>query len=295
MDQGGDAPDDASEEGSDYSDYGPLTVEQATPRFESAKAAARAGERGDLVSILTDSQYPAEFGKSVLADAKNGEPWAQVAVGAVYDLGMADREGTLVATKPESWGWLPGVEDPAAEGRAWMEKAAESGWAPAAIDFGLNLRFEEPDLGLVWLKKGLEKEGELSKKTAKMARKWVARLLEDADAPWEEQFAVRTQLADGGDEESVKWFGDRYRLGEGVEADLEKAKELYEKAAGAGSPGASTELAKMLEDVDDARAKELYEFAAEMAGDRYARTRLADKYGEEFYRVGEDEPDEEYY
>jgi TPR repeat protein len=40
-------------------------------------------------------------------------------------------------------------------------------------------------------------------------------------------------------------MGERYRDGDGVEKDLAKAKDYFEKAEAAGSPDATNELSKL--------------------------------------------------
>lgn len=53
------------------------------------------------------------------------------------------------------------------------------------------------------------------------------------------------EAADKGDAYGLMRMGERYRDGEGVEKDIEKAKKYLQKAVAAGSPTASEELSKL--------------------------------------------------
>jgi hypothetical protein len=52
-------------------------------------------------------------------------------------------------------------------------------------------------------------------------------------------------LADKGDPAGLDLMGDRYRDGDGVPKDLNKAREYFTKAAEAGMPGAAAELSNL--------------------------------------------------
>lgn len=57
--------------------------------------------------------------------------------------------------------------------------------------------------------------------------------------------ASNQAAADKGDAYGLMRMGERYRDGEGVEKDLAKAKEYFQKAANAGSETAAKELSKL--------------------------------------------------
>jgi hypothetical protein len=117
--------------------------------FMWATRLAARGVGGPLVSALTGGDWPVERCVEVLTAAQAGVAWAQLAVGEVYGLGMRDfQTGTLLATVDGAFGWLPGVADPRSEGRAWKQRAAAAGWAPAAIRLADELRVDAPEEAL---------------------------------------------------------------------------------------------------------------------------------------------------
>ncbi|HMV67626.1 MAG TPA: hypothetical protein PKA64_12310, partial [Myxococcota bacterium] len=70
--------------------------------------------------------------------------------------------------------------------------------------------------------------------------------------------------------------------------DPASARSWYERAAAAGSVEACRELGRMCEEgiggaVDEDRARALYEQAAELGGDVYARRRLVERFGLSWY------------
>ncbi|HNC99137.1 MAG TPA: hypothetical protein PKW90_23585, partial [Myxococcota bacterium] len=113
--------------------------------FSWAVRLAQRGELNELATALTDSDFPVEEQRQVLAAAKTGEPWAQVAVGMVYGNGMQDMAtGEMVATQPDGYGWLPAAPDPEKESEKWLEAAADSGWAPALLHLAYHYRLTAP-------------------------------------------------------------------------------------------------------------------------------------------------------
>jgi TPR repeat protein len=121
------------------------------------------------------------------------------------------------------------------------------------------------------------------------AQDLLVRLLDRVKAPIEARIAVRTRLAEAGDEASAAWIGDCHRKGTGVPKDLVQARARYERAN--GDVTALRELGKLCEkgqggskDLDRARA--LYEEAAELGADAYSRKRLAEKFGLTWYAKG---------
>lgn len=250
---------------------------------------AKAGDVGPLVSILTDSDWPAERLGAVLVAARGGAPWAQLAVGEVYGLGMRDAQG-LVAERDGGWGWLPGVAHPAAEARAWLERAAAAGWAAAALGLAFDLERADPGRALAHLRAAMRPDAQLTTKQRRMIPRLLAGLLARSGAPLAECFAAYEALAAAGDADALTWLADHHARGDGVPADMARARALYEAAAAAGHPGASRELGRIFEEgrgvpVDDARAQALYAQAAELGNDTFARERLAEKYGLVWYRT----------
>lgn len=266
---------------------GPLGGEQG---FDWAVRLAKMGETRPLGSALTNGDWPVEQPLAVLEAARQGEPWAQLAVGEVYGSGMEDTEtGVLVATVDGAYGWLPGVPDPAAEGRVWVERAAAAGWAPASLSLAEDDRFEQPERALAHLREALG--GALLPEQRSRAARHLPTLLDRCDAPFADRLAAYRDLADRGDGEALSWIADRLRLGDGLPHDVEAARALYERAAEAGAVDASRELGRMFEEgiggpQDDTRARELYEQAAELGNDSFSRDRLAEKYGLGFYARG---------
>jgi TPR repeat protein len=263
--------------------------------FPFAVTLAKRGETNPLVSALTSGDHDVEVYRGVLAAARAGEPWAQLAVAGVYDLGMADaRTGVLVATLPDGFGWLPAAADPEAEARVWVERARAAGWAPAHLFLAFADRFDAPDRALESLKAALASADDLTPEARARGRKLLPRLLDDLDAAWPERIAAWRVLADDDDGEALAWLGDRYRLGDGVEGDVAAARALYERAAAAADVDGCRELARMCEagvagPVDEDRARALYEQAAELGADAFSRDRLAGKYGLTWYARGPDE------
>ncbi|MDQ3032073.1 MAG: sel1 repeat family protein [Myxococcota bacterium] len=271
---------------------GPLDRERG---LEWAIALGRAGDTGSLVSALTNGSWPASRKREVLEEARRGAPWAQVAVGCVYRLGSVDQStGQRIASTENGYGWIAAAADPMAEGLAWLERAAEAGWAPALLQLAQEDCVDQPARGAARAAEALRAGGTLTPKQRKNAVRLIAELLERAEASIEEQLSPREQLVRAGDADSMAWLGDRYRLGEGVPRDVERARALYEQGVAGRSVDACRELGRMHEEgngvpVDDERARQLYERAAEMGADAFARDRLAEKYGLAWYARGADE------
>jgi len=252
-------------------------------------ALARLGDASDLVMALTNGSASSERCLGVLDAARLGEPWAELAVGGVYRLGMrsaATQE--LIATTENGYGWLPATPDPDAEGRSWIERAAARGWAAASLDLASADLAASPAQGLDHMRSALRDGGVLTPKQRKHAMRLHADLLERSNAPIAERIAAREPLADSGDADSIAWLGDRYRLGEGVDRDLARARALYERGVAGNSVDACRELGRMCEEglggePDSSRARELYELAAEQGADAFSRDRLAEKFGLAFY------------
>lgn len=277
---------------------------------ESIKWAIQlAKEHGDgsaLNSLLTDGRddTPPAALKGVLESARQGEPWAQLAVGNVYGLGMQDTNtGEAIAKKEMSYGWMPGVQDPEAESEKWINLAAEAGWPAALIAVAQNEKRRDPKRALELLKRIPEDAEGLDSKYKKLVGKWTAQLLQETGAPLPDIIAQHEKLVNEyNDDDSCAWLGDLYRRGSdsdgkvAVEIDLDKARSYYSKGVELGSVDSMRELAKMLElEGEDERAQELYENAAELAGDGYSRDRLAEKYGLEWYARTEEEKMEDDY
>lgn len=252
---------------------------------------AQKGDAGPLVSALTDSDHSPALGLGVLAAARAGQPWAMVAVGRVYGMGMAHPDGRLVATEEGAWGWLPGVRDPAGEGWSWLERAAATGWGPAHLVLGSRLRPIHPTRALHHLRLALTGKDWLPPKERAWARGVVPALLAATGAPFEAQLQARRELAEAGDADALAWLAARYGAGDGVARDPVEARRLWEAAARAGSVDGWRELGKMLEKGlggprDDEGARAAYEQAAELGADGHSRRRLAKKWGLTWYTEG---------
>lgn len=265
--------------------------------FPWAVRLARAGDVGELVSALTSGDHPVSLAREVLTAADADEPWAQLAVAGVYDLGMENTAtGVLVATQPDGFGWLPAAADPRAEARRRAERALAAGpdYAPAALWLAFADRYDAPAQALAFLTVALADLAALPPGSRAQAKKLLPELLEETGAEWDAQFAARRALAASGDAEAQAWLGDRYRTGEGVAADAVAARGYYEPAAAAGDVDACRELGRMCEageggPVDEDRARELYERAAEFGADPFSRDRLAEKFGLAFFARTPDE------
>jgi TPR repeat protein len=224
------------------------------------------------------------MGQRLLDRARAGEPWALLALGSIYGMGMCYADtGVNVATVDGAYGWLPAVKDPDAEGLLLKRRAAEAGFAPASFTLALDKSHTAAEAP-AHVQAALA--GELPPKHRTRAQKLVGELLERVEAPIEEQLAVRRNLAEAGDSASAAWIGDCYRRGNGVPKDLAEARRWYERAGGEVS--ALRELGKLWEkgqggpkDLDRARA--LYEEAAELGADPWCRKRLAEKFGLTWY------------
>lgn len=262
-------------------------AETPEARFSWAVAAAKPGEYGELATLCTNGDNPPWCGERLLEAARAGEPWAALALAAVYGAGLEDAEGVLVATVDGAWGWLPGVADPEAEARAWRERAAAGGDARAHLALALEGRFDAPDRALASARAAIAAGG-LLPKALRRAGTLLVELLDRVEAPLPERIAAREGLAEGGHAESAAWLGDHHRRGEGVPADLARARAWYERAAAAGDVDGLRELGKLCETgkggpKDLERARALYEQAAELGGDAYARRRLVKKFGLAWY------------
>lgn len=250
-------------------------------------ALARAGDSGTLLSALTSGDFPLDGPLGVLESAKQGEPWAQTAVGRVYRLGMRSG-GVLSATRELAFGWLPAAKDPEAEGNLWLERAATAGWSEALLVLAIRDRIDAPARALGHLRAALREGGTLTPPQRAHAPTLMVELLERSDAAFGERIAAREALVLAGHGPSCAWLGDRHRLGEGVPRSVERAREFYEKGVAAGDGASCRELGRIHEEglevpIDDARARELYESAAEIDADPFARVRLAEKYGLTWY------------
>lgn len=276
--------------------YVPAMVALANGRdrgagFAWAVKAAQRGDASALQSALTNRDWPVEGPLGVLAAAQAGEPWAQLAVSRVYTMGMRYRDGTLVATLPLGFGWLPGVPDPDAEGHRLLEAAAEAGWPPALLYLAIALEQSDPPRALELAARANATWGDLADRDRAFGRSLYLRLLDRTEAPMATRLEAYGALAAAGDMAAQTWLAERYRRGDGVPKDLARARALYEPAADAGEVVACRELAKLLEKggggpADRARAQALYEEAAELGADRYSRKRLATAFGLSWYATG---------
>lgn len=262
--------------------------------FAWALHLAKLGDVRDLSTVMTNGDHPVEKARAVLEAARAGEPWAQHTIGMIYGKGLqAHDTGEYVVTRENAWGFLPAATDPDAESRRWSGLAADAGFAPAALSLVFDLRYEEPAAALRRLRT-IPPDAPLLPVQQKQVKKLLADLLEETEAPLEEQVAAYTTLADTGDGDALAWLAKQHAGGEGPPKDLAKARALYERAAAAGSVDGFRELGRCFEEglggpVDLARARELYERAAELGNDSFARDRLAERFGLDFYRRGPDE------
>jgi hypothetical protein len=256
--------------------------------FDWSVKLAALGDVGPLLSNITSGDYPDEQSRAVFAAARSGVPWAQLAVGRLYRMGMRDGGGVLIATRDDAFGCLPGAADPQPEGFAWLKRAHAAGWTAATLWLADTLRHEEPVRALEYARAALAGSGPLMPSERVRACKVLAELLDESDAPLAERVTLYTRLAEEGDADAHVWLGDRCRLGEGGAVDLAAARAHYERGADAGSTEAMRELGKMCEaghagPVDIDRAVELYKNAAEMGNDALARDRLATRFGLTWY------------
>lgn len=250
---------------------------------------AQMGDVGSLVSQLTRRDWPRDRLMGVLQAAQSGEPWAQLAIGEVYGLGVVEvATGELAATVDEAFGFLPGVSDPAAECRRLLEAAAAGGWAAAALALAFDDRIDAPERALEHLRAAIHAGAVLTPRQRTQAGKLWAQLLDRTDAPILERIAAQQSLAEAGDDDAMTWLADRARRGEGVPKDLARARALYARPAELGNVDACRELGKLCEKgqggpVDLDAARELYERAAELGADTYSRKRLVKKFGLDWY------------
>ena len=192
--------------------------------FEWSVKLAALGDVGPLLSNITSGDYPDEQSRAVFAAARSGVPWAQLAVGRLYRMGMRDRGGVLIATRDDAFGCLPGAADPQAEGFAWLKRAHAAGWTAATLWLADTLRHEEPVRALEYARATLAGSGPLMPSERVRACKVLAELLDESDAPLAERVTLYTRLAEEGDADAHVWLGDRCRLGEGGAVDLAAAR-----------------------------------------------------------------------
>jgi TPR repeat protein len=261
--------------------------------FEWAVRAAKAGNGNPLNSRLTNSDHGPD-GLVVLEAANRGEPWAMYAVGVVYGMGMCSTEtDELVATRDGGFGWLPGVKDPEAESVRLIAAAADAGFAVAALDLATDLhRADAHQAALSRVTQALA--GSLLPTRRRRAARLLAKILDDLEAPVAERLPLYEQLAESGDGDALVWLAERARDGDGVARDLPRARALFERAAAMANVDGLREFGRMCEagqggPVDEARARDCYEQAAEYGADRFARERLVKKFGLTWYARGADE------
>ena len=265
----------------------------ATERLHWCKVLAQSGDDGPLISHLTDGDEGA-LGLEVLQAARAGEAWAATAVSDVYGLGMVDaRTGVELATVEGTYGWLPAVAAPKVEARRWLQRAVDVGFGPAHLR--LVLRFDDVprEEAVRHLRTALAWEA-LQPALRVVAEERLACLLDDLGEPFGARLAERERQAAAGNIAATNWLAEQSLRGEDVPRDAARARALYERAAKAGSVDALRELGRMFEeglagpvDLDAARAA--YEQAAELGGDTFSRTRLAERFGLDWYALGPDE------
>lgn len=259
---------------------------------EWSLALARRGDTGPLVSNLVNADFPPSFGLGVLAAARAGEPWAMLAVGRVYGMGMRYADsGIAVATQDGGWGWLPGVPDPDAEAAVWTGRARDTGWAPAVLHAAGERRLDDPAAAYALVCEALRGATALVPKDLAYARRLCAELADRVGVPIADRIALWSGLAEAGDVDAMARLGDCRRKGEGGPKDLVAARAWYARAAAGGSVAGCRELGKMLEKGqggprDEAGAIAQYQSAAELGADRYSRERLAKRFGQEWYAPG---------
>lgn len=263
---------------------------QGGPRtFEWAIELAERGDVQALVMQLSSHDWPPESCLAVLERARGGTPWAALAIGELYGLGMADAAtDELVCTKDGAFGFLPGVADPSKEARRWIQAAADARHAPAMLSLAFDLEDDDPEGALRLLRDALESAAQLPPISIRRAKNLLRRLLDAVDAPLEEQWSFHEGLAAEGDDESMTWLAERFRLGEGTAQDLVEARRRYEHPAQLGNVDACRELGTMCElghggPVDLEKARALYERAAELGGDEFSRRRLVETFGLDWY------------
>lgn len=277
-------------EGADYLAMGASTHAE---RMRWCRVLADTGDFGALTSHLTDGDRP-EVGAEVLAAARAGEAWAMTALGYVYAMGMVNGDGVDMATVEGSYGWLPAVADPAAEARRWTELAAATGFVPARMRmldrFGLDTAAEALAEVQVVLA-----DPRLHPAIRDRAEARLTELLEIVGADPADQVAEHERQAADGNPAAMVWLADRLVAGApGVVTDPARARGLYAQAADAGEVAAMRELGRMCEEglggpVDLEAARSHYEQAAELGADRFARTRLVERWGLGWYALGPDE------
>ena len=285
---------EAAEAGSlDAADYLADGGEDDDERMRWCRLLAEMGEFSPLTSHLTDSER-ATIGVAVLAAARAGEAWAMVALADVYGMGMENGDGIDVATLDGSYGWMPGVADPAAEARRWAELASAAGFGPAHLWLADALQEDDAPRALDLVKAGLPWQP-LHPVVRRRAERLLVELMDELEVDTAQRIAERERLAAAGDSGAMVWLADRFVDGsDGVVADPARARSMYAQAAAAGEVDALRELGRMCEEglggpVDLVAAKEHYEQAAEFGADRFARTRLVERWGLDWYAVAPDE------
>lgn len=248
--------------------------------YACAVKLARMGDEEHLAGLLREDDLPPALGRETVAAAERGEPWAETTIATV----LLNVDGG--STVPEALGI--DVRAPAKRMREWLERAAKRGWA--AAQWRLALALEDTHPARACKLAGEAVRGAQNVELLRNASTLHVQLLEATKRPLAELVPARQRLADGGDEESMVWVGDRHRLGEGAPRNFARAREWYERASARGSAAGHRELGKLFEAgegvvANDDRAREHYETAAEIEGDEYARQRLATKWGLREYAV----------
>ena len=113
------------------------------------------------------------------------------------------------------------------EGKRWLLKSAEQGYAPAQFACGMMSRKANPSLGEKWMLNAAQ-QGDAE------AQFWLGVGYEQnwfRTAEVQEAIKWYRKAAEGGNPDAQAELGQKYEHGEGVEQDYKLAAEWYRKAA----------------------------------------------------------------
>ncbi|MDD4837452.1 MAG: tetratricopeptide repeat protein, partial [Dethiosulfovibrio sp.] len=201
-------------------------------------ATQASGDMREAVTAYNENRFE-EAAALLLPEAKKGVALAQSTLGYLYDQGK-------------------GVSQDKGEALKWYSAAAKQGHAGAQYNLGLMYRdgegigVDRPQ-AIHWITKAAKQDHETAQLTLGLL------LLRDSrdDPKKAPQAAQWLQKAAEKDNPSACYnLGRMYLLGEGVDQDRERAKELLQKAAESGHVYAQLDMGLLLEEDAASSAKE---------------------------------------
>ena len=174
------------------------------------RSLAQQGSDPQQAELITYAHFktltPAEQNQ-LLSKAQSGDAQAQ------YWMGVLNAEGTVPKNLEE--------------GRRWLQKSAEQGYAPAERLFGLMSAHVNPPVGERWMLRAAE-QGDAE------AQFWLGVAYEQnwfGTTDLKEAVKWYQKAAQGGNPDAQVELGHKYEYGKGVEQSFRLAADWYRRAA----------------------------------------------------------------